>query len=187
PNGAFTMYQFDAFGRLSAVIEPNNPLNTPTRLYHYSLGRTQRIESLTREPNHPDGYLGEAAFYDALGRRLQRQVLRAVDGVERTVVLDAVQRTAGGRVALAFAPLTVGGAPTVRAVIPSGSPATQIVYDEFSRPIARLLPDRSLLRTYRGKPWTERECDALNGTDFDKGSCVEHEVDPLGRVVARRS
>jgi RHS repeat-associated protein len=187
PNGSVTSYAFDAFGRLAAIAEPTHSLDSPTRAYRYSLGRTQRIESLTREPNRPDQYLSEVAFYDALGRRLQRQVLRAVDGVERTVVLDAVQRTAGGRVALAFAPLTVGGAPTVRAVIPSGSPATQIVYDEFSRPIARLLPDRSLLRTYRGKPWTERECDALNGTDFDKGSCVEHEVDPLGRMVARRS
>jgi RHS repeat-associated protein len=187
PNGSTTSYAFDPFGRLAAVAEPRHSLGTPTRAYRYSLGRTQRIESLTNEPNRPDRYLSEAAFYDALGRRLQRQVLRAVDGVERTVVLDAVQRMAGGRIALEFAPLTVTTAPTVRAVVPAASPATQIVYDEFGRPVARLLPDRSLLRTYRGKPWTERTCDALNGMDFARGSCVEREVDPLGRQVARRS
>jgi RHS repeat-associated protein len=187
PNGSTTAYSFDAFGRLTAVAEPSSPLGPPTRVYRYALGRTQRIESLTREPNRPDGYLTEVAFYDALGRRLQRQAVRAVEGEERTVVLDGLRRTAGGRVVLEFAPLTVTGPPTVQASIPSGSPATEIVYDEFSRPIARLLPDRSLLRTYRGKPWTERACDAVNGTDFAKGSCLEREVDPLGRFVARRS
>ena len=186
-NGAFTMYQFDAFGRLSAVIEPNNPLNTPTRLYHYSLGRTQRIESLTREPNRPDGYLTEAAFYDALGRRLQRQITRAVDGVEWTVVLDAVQRTAGGRIAREFAPLTVTTAPTVRAFIPSGSPGTDLAYDEFGRVIARVLPDRSILRASRRTPWTERACDAINGADFTRGSCIAREVDAVGRPVAQRT
>ncbi len=187
PNGAFTTYQFDAFGRLAAVVEPNNPLNSPTRLYRYTLGRTQRIESHTREPNRPEEYLGEAAFYDALGRRLQRQITRAVDGVERTVVLDAVQRTAGGRIVREFAPLTVTTAPTVRAFIPSGSPATEIVYDEFGRTVARVLPDRSILRTSRRTPWTERACDAINGADFAKGSCVVREVDAVGRPIAQRT
>lgn len=187
PNGSITSYAFDVFGRLAAVAEPNHGIGSPTRAYRYALGRTQRIESLTREPNRPDGYLTEVAFYDALGRRLQRQVVREVNGMERTVVLDAVRYAAGGRVVLEFAPLTVTSAPTMRAFIPSGSPATEIVHDEFGRPIARLLPDRSLLRTYRGKPWTERACDAINATDFAKGSCVEREVDPLGRLVAQRS
>jgi YD repeat-containing protein len=187
PNGALTTYEFDAFGRLAAVIEPNSPPSTPTRLYRYSLGRTQRIESLTHEPNHPDGYLSEAAFYDALGRRLQRQVTRAVDGVAQTVVLDAVQRTAGGRIVREFAPLTVATAASARALIPGGTPATELVYDEFGRIITRVLPDRSILRTSHRTPWTERVCDAINGADFAKGSCVVREVDALGRPVAQRT
>lgn len=187
PNGAFTVYRYDAFGRLASVTEPNQAQNSPTRVFRYSLGRVQRIDALTREPNHPEQYVTESAFYDALGRRLQRQVVRAVDGVERTVVLDAVEHAPGGRIRREFAPLVVTTPPTQRAFIPSGSPATELVYDEFGRVVARLLPDRSVLRTSRRLPWTERHCDAIHGADFGKGSCVEREVDALGRQVARRT
>ena len=132
-------------------------------------------------------YRTEAQFFDALGRPLQQQAERLVQGVPRTVVSGALLRQEGGRVVKQYAPRVVTTAATAYVAMPSSHPGNVFLHDEFGRVTATVTPDDRVSTVSRAKAFVTRSCDAKHGANAGQGACMEREVDGLGRVVAERS
>jgi RHS repeat-associated protein len=187
PSGALTQWAYDAFGRLAAVAEPGQTLALPGRRFAYALGAGLRVDTFALESAPSAHWVVGATFLDALGRRLQSQVTRRVDGVARTVVTDAVRRGAGGRVVFAWAPAVRPGDPRARVALGGSDPATIFLHDALGRPLVAVAPDGTITTRSYVTAWVVRACDARHAADPSTGRCVEEEVDGFERVVARRT
>jgi RHS repeat-associated protein len=186
-SGARTEWAYDAFGRLAAVAGPGQTLAQPGRTFAYTLGGGMRVDTLVLESTPAPHWLVGAAFHDALGRPLQTQVTRRVDGVARTVVTDAVRRGAGGRVVFAWAPAVRSGDPRTRVALGESDSATVFLHDALGRTLVAVAPDRTITTRSYADAWVVRACDARHVADPSAGRCVEEEVDGFARVVARRT
>ncbi|HEY5962073.1 MAG TPA: toxin TcdB middle/N-terminal domain-containing protein, partial [Polyangiaceae bacterium] len=75
-----TSYAYDAFGRLSAIARPGDPLTAPTELFAYELASpVSRIVKLARSAKDAEPDLQEIQCFDGLGRALQKRVQTGPD------------------------------------------------------------------------------------------------------------
>jgi RHS repeat-associated protein len=182
-----TQYEYDVFGRLVKVIEAGQSSAQPTRYLVYVLGSRPRLETHVLELEPAPHYRAEVQIFDALGRALQRQADRLVQGSARTVITDAVLRQEGGRVVKQYVPRIVGTGASVYSPVPANHPGNVFVHDEFGRVTIALTADDRILTASRATALVTRSCDAKHGANPSQGACMELEVDGLGRTVAERT
>jgi len=196
PSGSQKVYAYDAFGRTTAEAISPQTLSDPTRRFSYRLWpgspspvAIQQIDVEEREPNAPTGFRMRSVFLDLLGRTLQVQEARRINGGVATVVLGAVRYPAGGWVTQEYTPVPVGIHPvnTFWDQLAGNGPATVLTYDEFGRVIRRQAPDGSATTTSYKTAWSVRRCDAANVANPAKGMCAEEDHDALDRIVVKRT
>ena len=94
-NGNPTRYAYDTFGRLIAVVKPDDSAGEPTEAYEYVLnfdagdGRRMSWVETRRREHAGGGTLDSRLFYDGLGRKIMARAEDEVPG--RVVVTDTVQ------------------------------------------------------------------------------------------------
>lgn len=142
-NGAVTLYQWDAFGRLSSIIRPGDSLAYPTQSISYTLSNpVSSVLVRTRERSGQALVRRQATYFDGLGRQLTVQQ-EAESG--RVAVTGAVLFNQRQTPALRFYPYYLTGtlgyqAPSIE------SPAVELTYDPAGRVVQEQEPDGALRR-----------------------------------------
>lgn len=206
---------YDEFCRLKRSARPDEDLVTsPGTAYCYALGGAETptvARVLQREPNFcpgcssnwaavfdncgdpnpslPTGYVPTWAMADALGRPLQQQTMRVVDGALTTVVTGAVEYDTVGRVATSYAPFSdaaaLGTWSDPLEADPEEAGTTVFQYDSIGRVIATTNPALKTRTVSYATAWqTTIQDECFNDSSCTGGKVVEIS-DALGRVLER--
>jgi RHS repeat-associated protein len=176
-----TVYQYDAYCRLSAVIRPGE--KRPSVRYTHILGRPGRATALrTDSMVSSSRSAARIALFDALGRPLQTQREAFVDGKAQVVVEDSRLYDERGRATHVYTAFQVAQSNGRYIRPPSNWSATRTTYDGLDRVIQVEEPDGSRRTASHGAWYTisHNPCAAA-------GTCAAGSVretrDAFGRIV----
>ncbi|MCX7110799.1 MAG: FG-GAP-like repeat-containing protein [Proteobacteria bacterium] len=72
PNRQNTAFQYDTFGRLSAIVKPGDSAEYPTQQFSYQLASPiSQLQTRSREESGKPGTYDTLSYFDGLGRKLQ--------------------------------------------------------------------------------------------------------------------
>jgi RHS repeat-associated protein len=204
PNGAITRNVYDAFGRLCKVYLPGDPsassltcaapnltTDAPTKYVVYKLSATGSQTDTSAKVSRTR-YLPASRFLDAMGRSIQVQTVREVDGAEMLVISEARSYNAMGQLQKQGGPLAQTVPPDPTAFQPNvfanaALPVTTFQYDVFGRSTRTTNPDDTQVSTSYQFAWVTRGCDAnSNASGGVAGQCDENEQDFAGRPLEHR-
>ena len=143
PNGQNTTFQYDTFGRLSAIIKPGDSSEYPTQQFSYLLASpVSYIQTSSREESGKLGTFDTLIYFDGLGRKLQT---RSEAEAGQWVVTEAVSFNPRKGIQRQWLPYFDTSqnytAPSL------DKPNTLMAYDARSRSIQETNPDGSFRRT----------------------------------------
>ena len=143
PNSQNTLFQYDTFGRLSAIIKPGDTAEYPTQHFVYSLASpVSQLQTSSREASGKPGTFDTLSYFDGLGRKLQT---RSEAEAGQWVVSEAASFNLRKGIQRQWLPYFDTSqnyaAPSL------DKPNTLMSYDARSRSIQETNPDGSLRRT----------------------------------------
>ena len=143
PNRQNTAFQYDTFGRLSAIVKPGDSAEYPTQQFSYQLASpVSQLQTSSREESGKPGTFDTLSYFDGLGRKLQT---RAEAEAGQWVVSEAASFNPRKGIQRQWLPYFDTSqnytAPSL------DKPNTLMAYDARSRSIQETNPDGSFRRT----------------------------------------
>jgi RHS repeat-associated protein len=172
-NDQTTQYSYDAFGRLTTVINPNDSMALPTISYQYAINPMppHSITSLARIVTGSTNTLMTTTFFDGVGR--QRETATQSTG-NNEIVSGLVDLDIRGQVINFYNPFTTT-LGTIYVAPPAHQPFTNTAYDPLGRVSQVTHPDGTIT-THAYVDWTETVTDA-------NGHFHDYIKDAYGRII----
>ena len=143
PNSQTTLFQYDTFGRLSAIIKPGDSTDYPTQHFSYHLAApVSYLQTQSREVSGQPGSYDSISYFDGLGRKLQT---RSEGKAGQWVVSEAASFNLRRGIQHQWLPY-FDAKPDYATPDPA-KPFTTFAYDARSRSVRETNPDGSTRAT----------------------------------------
>ncbi len=168
--------EYDALGRLSLVVGPNDTRALPTTRFVYDVSTVpSRATQYVRSQHGATNELATHTFFDGLNRPIQ--VRSPAEDPLKQIVTGEAEFNERGFVARQWAPYlaATAGAYQPRAAVSNLAPPTAYSYDALGRLVGTTYPDGSSDST-TFDDWTVTSADA-------NGHMIRHVRDAYGQLV----
>lgn len=143
PNGRGTVFSYDTFGRLAAIIKPGDSAAYPTQSFTYRLASpVSSIHTRSREESGKPGSYDSVSYFDGLGRKLQT---RSEAEAGQWLVSEASRFNLRKGVQRQWLPYFAAGSNYAAPAL--SQPHTLFAYDARNRSVKETNPDGSARAT----------------------------------------